>query len=130
MNQKILYVDDDLYETLGYVEKLQAVGYEVTTAAEPTDALELLMDGSRPDIIIADLIMRTSAEEALDHAHAAGVRFCQVVREKLKLECPILVLSVLSTPQIQASLRPYTKLFFNKLLPPNQLVRHVREALG
>jgi len=127
---KILFVDDDRYDMLPHVEKLRSVGFEVTTAIEVEDAVALLARGLKPDLIIADLIMRTSFEEAVDSAHSAGVRFCKVVREGLRLRCPILVLSVLSEPAIQASVRPYAELVLNKPILPNQLVRYVREALS
>lgn len=53
----VLVVDDDDAILGGLSDLLQDEGYEVATAAEGGEALEILRAGFRPSVIVLDLLM-------------------------------------------------------------------------
>ena len=54
--RKILVVDDEQQLALALKIRLQSRGYEVTTAGDGQQALELI-ERSRPDLLILDILM-------------------------------------------------------------------------
>ena len=56
MKKKILVVEDEESLRLLYEEELKAEGYEVLTAGNGREAIELLETG-KPDLIILDIVM-------------------------------------------------------------------------
>ena len=54
--QKILVVDDEQQLALALKIRLQSRGYEVTTAGDGQQALELI-ERTRPDLVILDILM-------------------------------------------------------------------------
>lgn len=129
MKNTILFLDDDQYDMKPFVEKLEKENFNVKSFAEPEEALEFLKSVRSPDLIIADLIMRTSPDESAEEAHYVGIIFCKTVREELKLKCPIIVLSVVSDPAIQTEVRKYANIFLTKPILPFELVREVKGLL-
>ncbi len=87
MSEKILVVDDNLM-TLDLVSRsLSRVGYEVVTAENGPDALNLVDEG-RPDLIILDVMM----------PDMDGYEVCRLVREKPNTtRLPILMLTALES---------------------------------
>ena len=55
--KKILIVDDDKFLLNMYSMKFEKNGFEVKVAQGPEDALNILKDGYKPDILLMDLIM-------------------------------------------------------------------------
>ncbi|MEI6396655.1 MAG: response regulator [Candidatus Taylorbacteria bacterium] len=55
--KKILLVDDDRFLLDMYAIKFSKSGYEVKTADATNLALQLIKDGYKPDIILADVVM-------------------------------------------------------------------------
>lgn len=53
----ILFVDDDKFLLDMYSVKFSNNGFEVHTTQNSEDALKLLRDGARPDIILLDVVM-------------------------------------------------------------------------
>ncbi len=54
---KILLVDDDSFLLSMYSMKFEKNGFEVKAAANGPDAIDLLKNGYKPDVLIMDLIM-------------------------------------------------------------------------
>jgi len=54
---KILLVDDDSFLLSMYSMKFEKNGFEVKAATNGSDAIDLLKNGYKPDILIMDLIM-------------------------------------------------------------------------
>jgi two-component system chemotaxis response regulator CheY len=57
MAKKILIVDDSPTMTMSVKSSLQMNGFEVKTAADGVQALTLLKEGLKPDLIITDINM-------------------------------------------------------------------------
>lgn len=129
MKGTILFVDDDYYEMLALEERLQTEGYDVTTCIGPEDAEKRLREGMKPDLIISDLIMRARPEQSAEEAHEGGVRFCENVRHEFHLECPILILSVLTDQRVQQKILSYADEFLHKPVAARTLLNHVHAAL-
>jgi CheY-like chemotaxis protein len=55
--KKILIIDDDKFLLNMYSMKFEKNGFEVKVAVGGVDALEILRDGYKPDILLMDLIM-------------------------------------------------------------------------
>jgi len=53
----LFLIDDDHFLLNMYAGKFTKSGFQVTTAAQSTEALQKLRDGFKPDIIILDIIM-------------------------------------------------------------------------
>ncbi len=128
-NPTILFLDDDYYEMLALKERLEAQGYDVTMCSCPADAEKLLQAGTKPDLIISDLIMRTHPDQAPAEAHEVGVKFCQKVRQVFGLYCPILVLSVMTDQQVRQGVENLVDGFLLKPVAAGTLVNRVRDAL-
>ncbi|QXH54695.1 ATP-binding protein [Pseudomonas maumuensis] len=79
---RVLLVDDEPLVRQATLLQLQALGYEVTEADGPVQALDLLERGLVPDVLLTDHVM----------VEMTGVRFAQQVRERLAA-LPVLVIT-------------------------------------
>lgn len=57
--KKIFIIDDDAFLLSMYSMKFEKKGFEVKLAANGADAIKILRDGYRPDVLMMDLIMPT-----------------------------------------------------------------------
>ena len=55
--KKIFIVDDDAFLLSMYSMKFEKNGFEIKAAANGSDALEILRNGYRPDVLVMDLVM-------------------------------------------------------------------------
>lgn len=129
MKETILFLDDDKYEMMGLLDKLEYDGYKVTYCYDPENARDLLEQGMKPDLIISDLIMRTNPEQTSYEAYHTGVDFCKFVREELHLCCPIIVLTIVTDEEVKKSVRQYDVVVLNKPIIPLWLLARVKEEL-
>lgn len=81
MPERILIIDDEPQITRVLRASLGAQGYDVRTANDPEDGLQLFRDWS-PDLVITDLMM----------PKMTGVELCRAIRTKATI--PVIVLSV------------------------------------
>jgi len=80
----ILIVDDELVNLQVLNNHLTLSNYRVRQATSGTDALKLIDEGYRPDLIVLDVMM----------PRMSGYEFCQTVREKMApTEVPIIMLT-------------------------------------
>jgi signal transduction histidine kinase/class 3 adenylate cyclase len=80
----ILIVDDELVNLQVLQNHLMTSNYRVSQATNGTDALQMIDDGYRPDLIVLDVMM----------PRMSGYEFCQTVREKMApTEVPIIMLT-------------------------------------
>jgi DNA-binding response OmpR family regulator len=80
--EKILVCDDDLLMLKAIEFKLKREMYEIVTAKDGKEAINLI-ETERPDIIITDLLM----------PFVSGLELIEYVRSNLKITTPIVVLS-------------------------------------
>jgi signal transduction histidine kinase len=80
--RRVLLVDDEALVRHATLMQLQALGYEVSEAEGPLQALALLDQGLRPDLLLTDHVM----------SEMTGVRFAQKVRERLA-DLPVLIIT-------------------------------------
>jgi CheY-like chemotaxis protein len=113
----------------GYIDKLRMEGFDVASFVEPKDAIAFLQGNPAVDLAIVDLIMRFSPEESVDDTHLAGVQFSKTLRELLGTKMPIIILTVVTDPEILTRARLYANLVLNKPVPPSELVKYVKESL-
>ena len=57
MKPLVLLVDDDVAIRDGLAELLETEGYDVATAMDGGEALEIMRGGFRPNVIVLDLLM-------------------------------------------------------------------------
>jgi len=79
---RVLLVDDEPLVRQATLMQLQDLGYEVTEAEGPAQALGLLDQGLLPDVLLTDHVM----------AEMTGVRLAQQVRERLA-QLPVLIIT-------------------------------------
>lgn len=79
---RVLLIDDEeiVRQTTGL--QLRDLGYQVTEAASAAQALRLIEQGLRPDVLVSDHIM----------AHKTGVQFAQELRERFPA-LPVLIIT-------------------------------------
>ncbi len=128
-NKKILFVDDDRYEMLGLIERLEAEDFEITHFTSPDDAIKLIEKDFKPDLIISDLVMSSSQSNSPSDDRYAGIHFCRDIKEKYHLKCPIIVLTAIVREEIQQDAKTYADQLLVKPVPPGYLVKCVKEAL-
>lgn len=126
--KSILFLDDDRYEMLGLVERLEAVGFEVRPCTHPREALDLIKGGYLPDAIISDLIMRIDVDSPPDRDRHVGIAFCREVRQR-GLGCPIVVLTVVTDDAVIEEAKRYASAFLIKPVVPSALVAKLKELL-
>ncbi|OCR02380.1 guanylate cyclase [Oscillatoriales cyanobacterium USR001] len=81
---KILIVDDEPVNIQVLINNLSVLKYEVTQATNGFEALEIIKNGFRPDLILLDVMM----------PRMSGYEVCQILREKFPaIELPIVMLT-------------------------------------
>lgn len=57
MNPSVFFIDDDIFLLDMYTLKFTKHGFEVKTSTSPEDALKMLREGFKPDILLIDIVM-------------------------------------------------------------------------
>ena len=114
----ILVVDDEPDITETYAMFLDLYGYEVLTASNPVEALEV-MTTCMPDLIISDCMM----------PHMDGVEFS--VRVKANPDSrPIPIILMSGAPELHNLGSPTYELFLRKPVLFERLMPEIRRLLG
>ena len=114
MTFKVLAIDDDIAMTELLIILLQSHNFEIKTANNGPDGIELIRE-IKPDIILLDLMM-----PSMD-----GWEICKNIRSFSTI--PIIIISALNNPDIVASaLDAGADDFLIKPIPNNILVAHVK----
>lgn len=120
MTQSVLVVDDEpMARTLLRLMLIRA-GFNVTEAEDGFDALDKVRK-SRPDVILLDVMM-----PGMD-----GFAVCERLRNDVDTAAlPIIMLSAKTDlGSINRGLRVGATVYLTKPISPEDLTRHVREAL-
>jgi len=90
--KRVLFVDDEPWFVRPWFERLEMEGYDVTYVNAPQAAIDILENDRDFSLIIADIIMPSSDEEA---GHTAGLLLAEEIRKK-GITTPILFFTVVS----------------------------------
>jgi two-component system response regulator VicR len=105
MTKTILFVEDEQWLMEGMVEGLKAYGYNVICATNGTQALEQI-ETKEIDLVLLDIMMPSGERiENTTFGRRTGVELCRILRDKMKLELPIVCLTVVTDPEIHHELR-------------------------
>jgi CheY-like chemotaxis protein len=124
-NRRIVLIDDDV-DFLEYARiVLESASYEVLTATDATDGMELIRSSS-PDLIITDVMMSYSLE---------GVSIARAIRADPALSrLPVVVITAIArTPDAELfseGARPASDGFLTKPVPPERLLSVVHNCLS
>lgn len=123
MSKQILLVDDDLYIRELYEELLEDEGYEVETAADGKEGLDKITEDSY-DLILLDIML-----PKLD-----GIGIISKLKEtnsQVPLKSIVFLTNLAQDPVVKEALNTGVHSCLVKAdITPDQLVAHVKEALG
>ena len=109
----VMIVDDEEYILAFVVIKLKVSGYQVSTAADGVQALEILKD-KVPDLVVIDLIM----------PRMDGPRLLKEIRKFSKV--PVIILTAVDAQDvIIKELRAGTDDYLHKPFNPDELVERI-----
>jgi DNA-binding response OmpR family regulator len=115
-NKRILWIEDDYYHLQGLVKPLKKEGFEIIIAKCYEDAKKILDDNIDLDMVLLDLIIPYSLTgsivrkkkendyqnqvETPDDLVENGINLFNYIRKDLKLNIPIIILSIVSNEDI------------------------------
>jgi len=125
---KFLIVDDYPYITEGMTVVLENKGYEVRSALDSDQGLDRLKE-ARPDLIILDVMMRTSQE---------GFEFAREIKQNAQFkDIPILMLTAVKQkkgldfkPAAGDEAGLPVQAFLDKPVKPDLLIEKVQDLLS
>jgi CheY-like chemotaxis protein len=124
-HKRIVLIDDDV-DFLEYARiVLESASYEVRTATDAADGMELIRSCS-PDLIITDVMMSYSLE---------GISVARAIREDPSLcQLPVIVITAIArSPDAELfteGARPASDGFLTKPVPPERLLSVVHNCLS
>ena len=120
---KVMIVDDDHFILNMYKVKFEHAGFNITTAANGQEALDIARSGYVPDVLLIDIIMPVMG----------GIEFLQLIRaEKLFQQVPIIVLSNQSqSTDISEAMQLGVKSYIVKATTiPSEIVEEIKNMFG
>lgn len=118
--KKIVLAEDNSTLSLLLKFRLQKEGYELFIAADGKQAIQLIEE-HKPELILSDIMM----------PYISGLEVISHVRNKLKMEVPIIVFS--AAGQEEMVLKAFSlgaNDFMGKPFSPNELVIRVKRLLS
>ncbi|MCC6500579.1 MAG: response regulator [Anaerolineales bacterium] len=108
MKNKILWIDDDYYTIQGLFRPIEEVGYKLDIALSAFDGYKKAQKWQDYDLIVVDLILPISQEESApeivlnwnnqERYAYVGVGLVEWLLKDLKVNCPVVILSVVPDP--------------------------------
>lgn len=120
---KVMIVDDDHFILNMYKIKFEHAGFNIKTAADGKDALDIARSGYVPDVLLIDILMPVMG----------GLEFLEHIREeKLFEHVPIIVLSNQSqSTDISAAMKWGVKSYIVKATTvPSEIVDEVKNMFS
>jgi hypothetical protein len=140
MNKKMLWVEDDFYAIKGLIRPLEKAGFDITVTTSATDAYHSLLEGNELDVIFIDLIIPLTNDDqkvmpiiqAWCEEKYVGIGLAKWVSTEMKVNCPIVLLSVIKDPISQFDLGKFNlKYALSKRgLLPSTVKNYTFEMLG
>jgi CheY-like chemotaxis protein len=106
MKKRILWIEDDYYDIQGLLRPLEKAGFRIDVARSAVDGFRKAVNWQAYDLIVVDLIMPLSDDTGplpetvlfWDAEEHVGLGLVKWLVLDLKVECPILLLSVVRDP--------------------------------
>jgi len=140
LNKKILWVEDESYTIQGLFKPLIAMGIEVVEAKCAIEAFNMAQNWQSYDMIAIDLIIPLMNDDedlpdvvaGWDEEPYVGIGLAKWLVTDLKVECPILLLSVIDNPIKVYNLSEYglTHYLSKSGLLPSVVKKDVLSILG
>jgi CheY-like chemotaxis protein len=109
MNKKILWIEDDYYAIQGLFHPMEKEGFKLDVAVSALDGYRKAQKWKEYDLIVVDLILPVSQqqetapelvkswEDEKINKHV-GIGVVKWLVETLKVECPVIIMSVVPDP--------------------------------
>lgn len=141
MNKRILWIEDDYYAIKGLFRPLQLSGFEIEVATSAVDAYEKARNWQKFDIIVVDLIIplsdydeeiQSETVKSWDNEEYLGVGLAKWLIKDLKVECPVLIMSVVIDAISRFKLSEYglVHILSKKGLRPSVVKAEIFRILG
>jgi CheY-like chemotaxis protein len=108
MKRRILWIEDDYFAIRGLVNPLKKAGFQIDVATSAYEGYQKVKGRQKYDLIVVDLIMPLSNSEdtlpllaevrSWGDEDYPGIGLLKWLKLKLKVECPVLILSVIQNP--------------------------------
>jgi CheY-like chemotaxis protein len=136
---RILWIEDDYYHVKGLVRPLEQEGFTVVPSTSATDAYHKVQDWRSYAAIVVDLILplrdqRTNelspeVEQWGKEAYA-GLGLLKYMHDELRVDVPVIVLSVVANEQSQNARRlGADEVLLKRGLLPSQVREVIHEVL-
>ncbi len=133
----ILWIENELEYYESIIEYLRELNYEVNKASSAEEGLlELRNKPKKYDLIIMDILMGYTELEGIKIENGrTGFALYEIIRNKLQLEIPIMVYTVLFEKEDMQFLKNvdnnrYNFSFVHKPIDPIDFVIEVRKCIG
>jgi CheY-like chemotaxis protein len=140
MKRHILWIEDDYYDIQGLVRPLTKAGFRISAATSAVQGFRKALDWQQYDLIVVDLIMTLSEDAepvpqvvaSWDAEPYIGLGLAKWLKQDLKVECPILILSVVRDPISTYGLKDLglDQCLLKRGLKPSAVKSKVFELLG
>lgn len=104
--KRVLWIEDDYYAIKGLVRPLEKSGFQIDVATSASGGYHKLSNRQAYDLIVVDLILPLSDDASSPPPEVAawlneqysGIGLLRWLMQDPKIECPVLVLSVVQDP--------------------------------
>lgn len=119
MNKKILWVEDDHYAIKGLLRPLELAGFHIDVASSAVEGYRLAQKWQEYDLFVVDLILPLSDDDeevipqvrSWDHEEFLGIGLTKWLKDDLKVDRPVLIMSVVGDISARINLDGYTSVF-------------------
>jgi CheY-like chemotaxis protein len=119
MNKKILWLEDDHYAIKGLMRPLELAGFTMDVAASAVDGYEMAQNWQQYDLFVVDLIIPLSNDDkdvtpelkAWDDEEFLGIAFTKWLKDQVKVDRPVLIMSVVGDISSRFNLAAYDSVF-------------------
>ncbi len=106
MKKRILWIEDDYFAIKGLVRPLSKKGFEIDVATSAAEGFQKAQDWQFYDLILVDLILPLADEagtlpekvKSWGNEKYAGIGLLKWLKTEKKVECPVMMLSVVREP--------------------------------
>ena len=106
MLKKILWIEDEYYALQGLLLPLEQLGFEIVMAATALEGFHKAQSWQEYDMIVLDLILPfTDVMETIPveieswkDENYIGVPLAKWLKQRIRVQCPVLLLSVVGDP--------------------------------